>query len=163
MEELQALLLDVWREAGRHTEIAQSTINIAQLLARCMPVELVLVRRIEAEHACIETVGVGPECTLPRSLSDRSACAPAHLRRLLAWCKRGEVMLRRRDAKLVPDVAAAVPPGLDGELLLGSLLSEPGTYGVVLLLAAPSECFTPLHQQMLQALLEPLATALAND
>ena len=61
MAQLEELLLSVWREAGRHTEIATSTTNIAQLLARWMPIEQVLVRRIEPERSCLETVGIGTE------------------------------------------------------------------------------------------------------
>jgi transcriptional regulator with GAF, ATPase, and Fis domain len=34
---------------------------------------------------------------------------------------------------------------------------------VILLVAAPAQRFTPLHQRMLQAILEPLAAALEND
>ena len=51
MEPFTALLLDVWREACRHIEIAESTANIAQLLVPQMPMERLLVRRIEQERA----------------------------------------------------------------------------------------------------------------
>jgi hydrogenase-4 transcriptional activator len=56
-----------------------------------------------------------------------------------------------------------VPPEIDEELLVGPLVSEHGTCGVILLLATPAQHFTPLHQKMLQAILEPLAAALEND
>jgi transcriptional regulator with GAF, ATPase, and Fis domain len=52
---------------------------------------------------------------------------------------------------------------MDGELLVGPLVSEHGTYGLVLLLAATAQHFTPLHEHMLQELLEPLAAALEID
>jgi hydrogenase-4 transcriptional activator len=163
MAQPQELLLGVWREAGRHTDMATSTTNIAQLLARWMPIAQVVVRRIEPERSCVETVGVGSESLLPGPLGERSDCSPTHLQSLLAWCHRGEVALRCRGGGNVRGLESAVPPELDEELLVGPLLSEHGTCGVILLLAAPAQRFTPLHQKMLQAILEPLAAALEND
>jgi hydrogenase-4 transcriptional activator len=163
MAQLENLLLSVWREAGRHTDIATSTTNIAQLLARCMPLQQVLVRRLEPERSCLETVGIGTERIAPWTLGERSECNPIHLRRLLAWCHRGETALRGRGARHVMELAVAVPAGVDEELLVGPLVSEHGTCGVILLLATPAQHFTPLHQQMLQAVLEPVAAALEND
>jgi hydrogenase-4 transcriptional activator len=161
--QLYELLLGVWREAGRHTDIATSTANIAQLLARCMPLQQVLVRRIEPERSCLETVGIGTERIIPWSPSERSDCSPTQLRRLLAWCHRGEATLGGRGRVNVQGLEAAVPPEIDEDVLVGPLVSEHGTCGVILLLAAPVQRFTPLHQQMLQAILEPLAAALEND
>lgn len=162
MDRLQELILDVWREAGRHPEIALSTTNIAQRLRRWMPLEWLLIRRIELERACIETVGVGPEPPTPR-LADRHDCTPTQLQDLLAWCRRGEVARWRRDGKVARELAAAVPTGSDGECLVGPLVSEHGTCGVVLVRAASPQPFTPHHQRTLHALLEPLAAALDND
>jgi hydrogenase-4 transcriptional activator len=163
MDQLQALILDVWREASRQTEIVASTTNIARLLVRWMPIEWMLVRRIEPEHSCIETVSIGGEGTTPWPLDERRECNPAHLQSLLAWCHRGEVTVRRRGGGNARGLEAAVPPEFEGEILAGPLVSEHGTCGVLLLLAPPSQRFTPLHQRMLQAILEPLASALEND
>ena len=163
MAELDELLLGVWRETGRHTDITTSTINFAQLLARYMPVQQVLVRRIEPERSCLETVGIGTKTIAPWTLGERSECHPIHLQRLLAWCHRGQVRLQGRGTRNMSDLVAAVPPKMDEEILVGPLLSEPGTCGLILLLATPAQHFTPLHQQMLQAILEPVAAALEND
>jgi hypothetical protein len=145
------LLLSVWREAGRHTDIATSTANIAQLLARYMPVHQVLVRRIDPERSCLETVGIGPSGNSPWPPGERSHCSPTHLQSLLAWCRRGGVTLRGRGRGDVGGIEAAVPPGIDVELLVGPLVSEHGRCGVILLSAAPpsvlyhgtSECCRP--------------------
>jgi hydrogenase-4 transcriptional activator len=163
MEQLQELILGVWREAGRHTEIAVTISNIAQLLVRLMPVERLLVRRIDPERSCIETFDISADRTMPWPLPERTDCSPTHLQGLLTWCQCGEVTLRRRGGGGPRDLQTAVPPELKGELLVGPLVSEQGTCGVILLLAAPSQRFTPLHQKMLQAILEPLAAALEND
>jgi hydrogenase-4 transcriptional activator len=163
MVQFEELLLGVWREAGRHSDMSTSTSHIAPLLGRWMPIEQVLVRRIEPERACLETVGIGTESILPWLRGERSACNPTDLQGLLAWCHRGEVTLRRRGDGGMRELQAVVPSSLDEELLVGPLVSEHGTCGVILLLAAPSQRFTPLHRQMLQAIIEPLAAALEND
>jgi transcriptional regulator with GAF, ATPase, and Fis domain len=52
---------------------------------------------------------------------------------------------------------------MDSELLVGPLVSAHGTYGVVLLRAVTPQRFTPLHERLLQGLLEPVAAALEHD
>src|SRR5262245_22431228 len=126
MEQFQALILNVWREAGRCTEIATSTTNIAQLLRGWLPLERLIVRRIEPERACIETVGVGPESALPQPLADRHDCDSTSMQDLLAWGCRGEVVCWQRVGQGARVLAATVPTGLDGELLIGPLVSEHG-------------------------------------
>src|SRR5215471_12409065 len=163
MSQLEELLLSMWREASRHTNIATSTVNIARLLARHMPIQQVLVRLIEPQRSCLETVGIGPGGTLSGPLCERSNCSPVHLRRLLAWCHRGQATPRNPHNHRGREWEAAVPPGLEVDLLLGPLVSAHGTCGVILLLAAPAQHFTALHRRMLQAILEPLAAALEND
>jgi hypothetical protein len=129
MARLQELVLDVWREAGRHTDMAASTTNIAQPLARWMPIAQVLVQRIGPERSCVETVGLGSERILTCPLGERSDCSPAHLRDLLARCHRGEATLRRHGDGKVRELGAAMLPGLEAELLVGPLVGEHGTFG----------------------------------
>ena len=76
MQQFIELLLDVWREACRHIEIAASTANIAQLLESQMPMEWLLVRRIEKERAYVETVGVGPNSSAHQLLLDGPIVPP---------------------------------------------------------------------------------------
>lgn len=163
MEQLTALVLDVWRATGRHTELATLASILERLLASWMPLGRLFVCRIEPERACIETVGVGPEPALTPAPAERRDCLPAQIQRLLAWCRRGQVMWRLQHETLDRDLEIVLCPGLAGDLLIGPLVSEPDTYGVVLLHAAPGRHFTALHQHGLGALLEPLAAALEND
>jgi transcriptional regulator with GAF, ATPase, and Fis domain len=163
MKPFTALLLDVWREACRHIEIAESTANIAQLLMPQMPMALLLVRRIEKERAYVETVGVGLNSSSHPLHPDRTEGSTTHMNRLLAWCHRGEVALRKKGHRLEKNLAVAMPFALEGELLIGPLLSEHGTYGLLFLLAKPQHRFTESHMQVFQSLLEPFAAALEND
>ena len=163
MQQFIELLLDVWREACRHIEIAASTANIAQLLGSQMPVELLLVRRLEKERSYVETVGVGLNRSPDQLLLERTDCAAPHMTRLLAWCHRGEVTLYRHGRQLAKDLVVAMPSTLAGEGLIGPLVSEHGTYGLLFLLARPPHHFTESHMQVFRALLEPFAAALEND
>ena len=163
MTPFHELLLSVWREAGRHTNMATSTSNIAQLLRRWMPIGQVVVRHIEPERSCIETVGIGTDNIVPWSLGERSDWGPSQLQALLDWCQRGVAVRWRRGGGNATELEAAIPPGFEADVLIGPLLSEHGTCGVILLLAAPTQLLTAQHQHMLQAILEPVAAALEND
>src|SRR5207249_4639205 len=59
VDRFSSVLLDVWREAGRHIEIRESASNIARLLAEHLPLAHLLVRRLDATHHALETIAVG--------------------------------------------------------------------------------------------------------
>ena len=66
MERFAALLLDVWREACQHIEIGESLERIAPLLARRMPLDWILVRRIDAARASVETAAAAANAAISR-------------------------------------------------------------------------------------------------
>ncbi|MDZ7618677.1 MAG: hypothetical protein U1E05_16865, partial [Patescibacteria group bacterium] len=59
------ILSEVWREACRHIEIAESTGSIASILARHTPVRQIVVRRLDREKGLIETVAMSAAGDLP--------------------------------------------------------------------------------------------------
>lgn len=134
-----------------------------RLLMPHLPMTLLLVRRIDEARSVVETVGVGPEHHSAQLLSDRTDCAPAHMTRLLNWCRHGNVSWRRHSDCLASDLAPAVPLALQGDLLIGPLANAQGMQGLLLLQAHAQRRFTSHHAQMLQTLLEPFSTALEND
>ena len=71
MEKFQAVLLNVWRESCRHIEISKSAESIAALLMQHMPVGRMLVRLIDAQRSCLETVAFEPPSSAP---PDCDAC-----------------------------------------------------------------------------------------
>ena len=86
MDRHAELLLDVWREACRHIEIARSTHDITALLARQLPLERVVVRRLDVRRALFETVADGVVGEAPAFEPARNVCGPEDLRRLqLHW------------------------------------------------------------------------------
>lgn len=153
------VLPDVWREACRHIEIAESTRAIAELLSPHLPLGSLLVRRIDIERRCIETVAAGGEEAAAAVTTTIDVTA---LRRLEAWLRKGGVIAAPSSAE-EPRLAAVVPKGLDGGVLAGPLRTSDGTVGVLVLVTGKGRRLTAEHARLAQRLLEPFAAALEND
>jgi hydrogenase-4 transcriptional activator len=156
------LLLDVWREVGRHLEIQESVDRIGPLVARRMPFESVLIRVIDLERGRVETLVRAPVRELPGESLKIGDTKEAPLERLLAWWRKGE------PARLSVEAArrrlpGLLPPELEGEVLCGPLRSDARTPGVVVLSSGQRARFKEEHELLLSALLEPLAVALESD
>jgi transcriptional regulator with GAF, ATPase, and Fis domain len=154
--------LHVWREASRHIEISAFVDRIVELVGRRLPADLLLVRRIEPEHARIETVAVG-RCT-PIPLPDRlrTACSAEDIHMLRTWSRWGAAY-HAHTTSGTPLVALAAPPGVEGDVLAGPLVDERGTFGMLVLVASAPRTFTAEHKTLVESLLEPFTAALAND
>jgi hydrogenase-4 transcriptional activator len=162
MRHLHTTLLDAWREAGRHLAIDAAVAQVAPLLARSLPFDLLLVRRLDAGRSCLETVaasacrgGEVPDAT-------RSEIDAPQLEALAAWLRQGRV-LHRRARSLEERLPGALPPGLEADVLLGPLASEDGPMGLLVLAARLPRSFSEDHAALARALREPFAVALAND
>ncbi|NLX97320.1 MAG: sigma-54-dependent Fis family transcriptional regulator [Rhodopirellula sp.] len=163
MEKFRELLLDVWREACRHIRIEESAAAITEMLARRMPLERLLVRRIDIARCCLETVAVALVDLRRRPEHTRTDWSAEDLNRVLAWCSRSEVLGGRRSGPSGADLSVIAPQDLDGDLLAGPLRDQHGPAGVLLLAAAPGDRFDKRHAGMAEALLEPFSVALEND
>jgi transcriptional regulator with GAF, ATPase, and Fis domain len=160
MEAYQDVLLAVWREACRHIEITQSTETIAALLARHLPIDRVLVRRIDAQRSCVETVAIGP--ATPEPLPEaRSPCSASQMERLLDWCRLGKVA--QPGGNGAGPLETILPPAVDGDVLAGPLRLPGDRHGLLLVIARPPAAFEPRHAALVQVLLEPFSVALEND
>ena len=74
---MKTLLLDVWREAGRHAELDETAERLAERLAAEMPVRVLLVRRLDAERLRLETVAAGaPGAAPPAGVRTELSAAP---------------------------------------------------------------------------------------
>ena len=162
MQKFMPLLLEIWREACRHIEVREFVARIAPVLIRRLPVDLVLVRRLNYQRANVETVGT--ELCRPGSVPERARndCSAEQLEGLVEWCRKGQVA--RGDAREVGGrLPCLLPPGLEGSVLVGPLRRETEPAGMVILVAFPPRCFEVKHEAIAQALLEPFAAALEND
>jgi hydrogenase-4 transcriptional activator len=162
MDRFRDLLLDVWREACRHIEITQSTASITDLLADHVPIERIVVRRIDPERQSIESVVIG-RITLGGQPDDvRSDCPPAQLAAILDWCRKGQVLHCHERG---PEAMLAILPSkpIKSDVLLGPLALSGGRFGVLVMVARYGTAFQPEHVQLAQVLLEPFAVAMEND
>src|SRR5687767_1854585 len=90
MEKFHKLLLGVWREACRHIEITESAATVAGMLQETIPLQCLLVRRLNMPHSSLETIAWGAigHFTPPAA---ESVITPARFQRLLQWAKAGKV------------------------------------------------------------------------
>lgn len=159
MESFGSLLLDVWREASQHLGIRDSVTRIAELLRPHLPLAALLVRRLDLQRSCLETVAVEAG-RVPEQV--RSDCAPADLQRLLLWCRRQDVFHGPacRAADFLPGL---LPAQVEGDVLAGPLATEEGPLGTLAVLARPNVIFGAADRELFKTLLGPFTVALQND
>jgi transcriptional regulator with GAF, ATPase, and Fis domain len=167
MERHSGLLLDVWREVCRHIEIGDSIARLGPILMRRLPVETILVRRLDPARSCVETVAQGGRAAVaPGAISAtrgvRTDVAAGDLERLAGWCGQGKVY-RGPERAVRRKLPGLLPEGLEGPVLAGPLLVRDAPAGVLLLVAAPRHELRDEHVELMQSLLEPFAVALEND
>jgi len=165
MEPLQSVLLNVWQEACRHIEIAESTANIAALLIRHLPIDQLLVRRIDFAAAELETVAVGFSDRRRRTADARTPCTASQLDALSAWCRQGKAVrcLSKVSSPLEALFAEMVSGPHPSDVLAGPLGDPDKHAGILVLIASAGRDFAPQHVALAQRLLEPFSTALEND
>jgi transcriptional regulator with GAF, ATPase, and Fis domain len=163
LEEFLPVLLEVWREGASHLEIDQSLERIAPVLAERLPLDAVLLRRLDPGRSCVETVAAEacrPRATLPSAT--RSDLSAPELESLASWAQAGraEHLPARSLARRLPGL---LPADLGGDVIVGPLAGEAGVAGFLILAVRPPRRFEAIHLAMVQALLAPFAAALEND
>jgi transcriptional regulator with GAF, ATPase, and Fis domain len=162
MERFAHLLLEVWREAGRHLEIGESVERLAPILAQRLPLGLILVRHLDMKRDFVETVASGLAASRHATLPLRSPCGGPDMERLFLWCRTRKVL--RSPARAVRgQFPQLLPAGLHEQVLVGPLGAADGQAGALILAARPRRTFQGEDERVVTALLEPLAVALEND
>jgi transcriptional regulator with GAF, ATPase, and Fis domain len=156
------VLLDVWQEACRHIEICDSIVTITTLLGKHLPLECLIVRRLDFQNAWLDTVAIGRADGRPIHAFARTASNPTTLDRLAVRLReRGVLRGARRDDDAL--LEAIVPPEFPGEVLVGGLQGTEGPAGILVLVADSRKALDEGHVRMLEALLDPFSAALEND
>ena len=163
LDVFQSTLTGLWREACRHIEISRSAATIAKLLAEHLPIGQLLVRRVDQNRSCVETVAVGFPAPDYLLLDTRSECSAAVIEEVCQWCQRGEVAYRGKPGWADTPLESLVPLGARGDILLGPLKDSSGPAGVLVITAADHATFDSQHVELMELLLEPFSTALEND
>ncbi len=158
------IIVDVWREACRHIEISRSAEAIAQRLAASMPVGHLLVRRVDLEHLCVDTVAVGAGSAAgAATIPARTPCSAAQLNSLTAWESRGAI-ITRDDPAWGEVRELLLSREVHGDCLIGPLMTGEGYGGGALIILAEAHArFDGGHVKLFEALLEPFSVALEND
>ncbi len=162
MKQFTSLLLDVWRETGLHSEIQEAVSRIAPLLAQHTPLQLLLVRQIDVQRSCVDTIAAGTANQAPPPKLTRTLCTAAEMENLLAWCRQDELLSVPRDADR-SDCHPYAPEGMTGDMLIGPLLREAGPGGLLIMMATAGRSFGTGDGDLFRALRTPLAVALEND
>ncbi|MFC1671592.1 sigma-54 interaction domain-containing protein [Planctomycetota bacterium] len=163
MEKFQSVLLNVWREACRHIEIAESAATIVSMLKRDLPIEQLSVRGIDRKRSCIETVAEtmpGGEHIEPWPRKD---CLKNEMKRVIAWCRKGDVSHCRAGTRRQGPMRVVVPDGIERDIIAGPLWGSEDSYGALVLMAGPKQAFNRRHVTLLKTLLDPFSVALKND
>lgn len=163
MESLPTLLLRVWREVSRHSEIAEFAATLTTMMTHRLPLTRLAIRRIDQKRSRLETVTLVSTSVSEEVSPDPTDWPARDIERLLRWCRRGEIQRYRANSYSKHIVFAALLPFTEGEIIVGPLVSEHGTYGVLLLQIPPAHRLTSEQEKLCEELLEPCAVALDND
>lgn len=156
------LLLDVWREACRHIEIEEFAARIAPLLAQRLPLQLLVIQRIDAQRRAVETVAATGSDRSRQPTIHRIEHSAQSMEDLLVWCGKREIV-RGTGTGDAPDRLRLLPASVKGHFLAGPLTVEAAAAGLLLVITRSSKPFTREHERMVRELLDPFSTALEND
>jgi transcriptional regulator with GAF, ATPase, and Fis domain len=162
MEPFSQLTMDVWREACRHLELGESISTLAPILLKALPVDVVIVRRIDAEAGVIETIASGVCGSGPNISYMRDELSTAAMNRLVQWCRQNKVQRVPADSSLAEAVGLTFSE-FDGSILAGPLNAPEGPEGLLVLVARAPHSFDASHERMTQLLLEPFTIWFEND
>jgi transcriptional regulator with GAF, ATPase, and Fis domain len=161
MQDQHQVLLAVWREACQHIEIQESTTGIAALLAAHLPVDRLEVFRVELEPAWVGCVASAPRTSVA-SRRSHTEISSADFKRLVQWIERGDFANVGAGTKSEAFVAPFRPTENARDFRIAPLKHGEESLGA-LVITSRQDRFLPRHDQLLQALVEPFAAALAND
>jgi transcriptional regulator with GAF, ATPase, and Fis domain len=157
------MLLDIWRDVGRHLDLQKCVDEVVVRLKDHLPRALLLVRRLDADRSFLETVASSSigRPVIPAPTRRRTECSARDLAELNAWGRTARVSSRRTAAP-GPILDLVRPRDLDGDWIAGPLVSDQALAGV-LVLAAVDGRFDDRHDAVVQQLLDPIAAAIVND
>jgi hydrogenase-4 transcriptional activator len=160
LEPSARVLLDVWKEVGRHDAIANSLDRVAGRLQNVLPLLRIIVRRFDATARRLDTLASAHLGGATKPLVSRAQLTEDDALRVGDWLSRGAPRAWRQ-AERDPLRELLEPPGCDEALVAGPLHERGEVLGVVLFHGSDTALLEKLG--LLEALLEPLAVALSND
>jgi len=164
MEKFQSVLLHVWQEACRHIEISAMIQNITPLLLKDIPIDQLMVRRIDPASRCLETVALGFPGSQHIQPVTHNDCSQSEIVKLIKWCGRREIFhCDAHDLLKAPFLAVMPAGGVGRDIIIGPLGGTDGHWGVMVLIGGLNQTFNVRHRALAEALLDPLSVAQEND
>ena len=159
-----ALLFDVWKEVGRHLAIDEAVELVAQRIAGSVPLEGMVLRRIQLDRMRAETVAEAwlTDAPAKRMPGEGQSTLGAGAQEAISTWQRSGNVLRRIPPASDPLRDAVAPLWWEGDVLVLLLENEGQPTGVLTLLGERG-AFTEEHAALASRLAEPMAVALAND
>ena len=136
---------ELWREVGRHLEMEESLRRFVPLLAARLPIDGLLVRRLDREPMRLTTIASARRTSDDdgESPSMRSECDDSAGRELLRFLSEDQPQLIEQGDSS-PLGRAILPAGLGGAAIALPLAAENRPLGVVLMLALTSSSASEL-------------------
>ncbi len=157
-----SLEAQLWREVSQHLELEESAKRVFAILAAHVPLEALVLRRLDTEPQRLVTVALATtDPTGSHRWPARTELSPATERAL---------MQRLADAqpstipKTQAELAEALVPGASAQTLIAApLIVERKPVGIAVLVLAPGQKSTPAHLAALAPAFRPLGVAFEND
>jgi len=163
MESTLPFQLEVWREVSRHNEISEFAAALAAMVTQRLPFARLAIVRIDQERSRLETVALASVADDGELLPAATSRPEREIRRLLRWSRRGELRRYGGSNRGKHVTLTALPAALEGEGIIGPLVSERGTYGLLIMQLSSARRLTVEQEKLCSTLLDPCAIALDND
>ena len=158
MERLESLELEAWKEVARHAGVQDVLQALSPRLTRDLPGASLRIRAVDPARTSLDTVAAFGR----NAASGRDTLEPADWHRLVAWASEGEV-LAGSAREIRSRVGAVIGKHERADFRIGPLVDGANLIGVAILASADRARLGPQQTQRLDALLAPLAAALANE
>ncbi|MFA7236092.1 MAG: sigma 54-interacting transcriptional regulator [Phycisphaeraceae bacterium] len=159
MDRYQDMLINAWRESCRYIDIRESLDTITRLLARRIPLRELIVADCDTQRQSVEIISSSAGLPAMRTKTELTA---SQMKRLIGWCKGRELMKVPAGGKAPGPLASLFTEMSPIELLIGPLVSEHQSAGLLVFMAEAGTTFSAVHQKLATVLLEPLSAALEN-
>ena len=140
MERHASLLLDVWREVCRHIEIGESIQRLGPILLRRLPVDAILIRRLDPARCCVESVATGHCLPGSAGMAVPGWSGPTSPRPIWSNWSSGAVRARcfagPNTILRLERLPGLLPEGLEGQVLAGRLIVPDAAAGVLILVGS---------------------------
>jgi transcriptional regulator with GAF, ATPase, and Fis domain len=158
---------ELWREVGQHLELGESVRRLARLLHRVVPLDVLLVRRLDRDPLRLTTVAYGARTAAAPTEPEgaRSECDSEAARAVTRFFAQGSAVLLSSSPQAPAQAALAralLPAGLRGHAIAGPLVVRGEAVGVALLFRLGSG-YDASQLGAAEGLLDALGVAFEND